>query len=280
MENNGDFPITSEIVNKAEELRKSGNNKGAAELTAPVLGLKDPNNLNKNEQRLALSASRIYGTAKVSLANESKQALEVAEELGLAKAVFNLMNENQNLQKAAEELKTNFEGSPDDYNAELNRLQAKYLITLSCLTGDSSFLNIAADILNTVAEESEEPTAKTLASYEAARISYKADKSRKQYDSLSEKYREAFNYAYKANNWERSATESAWYVVDSARGFHFVGVVAGTINYIKSAIHDKSTWGIIIRQVGKAITEDIRHKGWVKSTPVDAKYKEELRLDR
>ena len=68
-------------------------------------------------------------------------------------------------------------------------------------------------------------------------------------------------------------------MVDSARGFHPIGVAIGIVDYIKSSVHDRNTWGIIFRQIGKAITEDKRHRGWIKSTPVDAKYKEELRLD-
>lgn len=280
MEKSVDFPITPKLIHEAEELRKSGANKNAADLTEPVLSLKNPNSLDEHEQKLALAALRIYGTAEVSLANSSHQAPEVANELKLAKKMFDLISENQNLEKAVDELKTNFEGKPDDFKAEFGRLEAKYLIALSFLTGDASFLNIAAEILKEITEESGEITAKTLASYENARILFIGDKSRKQYDDLSKKYSEAFNAAYEANNWERAATESAWYVVDSVRSFHPVGVIIGLVDYGKTLVHDISNWNIIFRQAGKAIIENKRHRGWRKTTPSGANYIDELRLKK
>ncbi|MFZ3301366.1 MAG: hypothetical protein WA152_01480 [Microgenomates group bacterium] len=278
MENAADFPITPKLIREAEEQRKKGANGVAAKLTESALTLKDPNELDAHKQNLALAALRIHGTAGVSLANSSDQAPDVANGLKLAKKMFDLIFENPNLRKAVDVLKKNFEGNPDDFKAEFGRLEAKYLITLSSLTGDASLLNIAAEILNEIAKNSEETTAKTLASYESARIMFKRDKSNEQYDDLSKKYSDAFNSAYKAKNWERSATESAWYVVDSVKSFHPTGAITGLINYGKTVAHDMSNWSIIFRQMFKAITEDKRHRGWSKTTPSDANYIDELKL--
>lgn len=270
--------ITPELIRKAEDFRKSGNNAEAAKLTEPALGLEDYASLNEDKVNLTLAALRIYGTAKVSLSNGSEKAPEVAEELNFAKKVLDLISENPNLANAVKELKENFDGQPDDFEAEFGRLEAKYLITLSCLTGDASFLNIASEILDKIGEKSEEATARTLAIYEAARIRFKSDKSREEYSELSKKYKDAYKAAFKADNWERAATESAWYVVDSLSTFQFTGAAVGMFDYVKSITHDISNWSIILRQLGKATIEGRRHKGWIKSTPKDADYSKTLKL--
>jgi len=181
--------------------------------------------------------------------------------------------------KLAYQLKNDTRGNPYEYHTEMARDEARYNLVLAALTGNAALLDAAIDKMNTIIENADEPTARTLAVFEKARMVHSQSPTQDTFETLRESYNQATQASELGKKWERVAAIASWYTIDVAKKGHFIEATKGIINFVKAVNNDKSTLTILPRQIAREVTEAARHKNWRRTIPSGADYSS-LQLSR
>lgn len=263
------FNLKEEEIFAAERKRTQGLVKEAANAMMPAINfpISRFNDLTDNEKKMEMMATRIYVVAKTSQANRAWEAPTVAHDLVEAKEAIDGVYRNPQVQKAALELKEDTRGNPYEYHSEMARDMVRYTLVLAALTGNTALLDAAIDRMDAIITNAEEPTAKTLAVFEKARMMHSQLPTQDTFKTLKNSYEEAMHASIAAKNWERDATIVSWYALDAAKRGHFIEYAKGVSNFVKAVNNDRSTLTILPRQIVREVTETARHANWRRTTP-------------
>lgn len=235
--------------------------------------------LEDQEKQRLLMASRIYVVAKTSEANRSWKASTVAHRLGEAKRAIEDVYKNSLVQETAHSLNEDTRGNPYEYHTEMARDEVRYTLVLAALTGNTTLLDVAIERMDTTIASAQEPTARTLAVFEKARMAYSPSPTKDKFKTLEESYNEARQASAEEKRWERVATISSWYAIDAAKSGHLIEATKGVGSFIKAARNDNSTVTILPRQIIREVSEAARHANWRRTTPSGEDYSS-LQLSR
>lgn len=264
---------TDNQIQQAEHLRTRGSVAVAARLMKPDATI--PNvfpTVPHFDQKRILMASRIHVNAETSIARNSWRARRVAAHLSEAHATIQNIYRNPEVQAVANETTFDTQGHPYEFSTEMVRDEVRYLITLGQLTGNAEFLTTAIERLNSVIEQSHEPSAKTLVRFEQAQLLYQQNPSQETFLRLRASYHEAVAASMANYNWERVATIASRYILTAFKHKELHEVAEGTKAWISAARRDKNVTTILPREIYKNATQRIRERLWRQTTPQGTNY--------
>ncbi|MEK7534518.1 MAG: hypothetical protein AAB600_04230 [Patescibacteria group bacterium] len=268
------FNLNEEHIFAAERKRTRGFVKEAADDMRPAIDfpINRFNDLTDEEKKMEMMATRIYVVANTSEANRGWKASTVAHHLEQAKEAIETIYRNSQVQVAAHELNEDTRGNPYEYHTEMARDEIRYTLVLAALTGNTALLDAAIERMDSIITNAGEPTAKTLAVFEKARMGHGSSPTQDTFKTLKESYNEARQASAEEKRWERVATISSWYAIDVAKRGHFIEAIKGVGGFTKAAINDNSTATILPRQIIREVTGHMRHWAWHRTAPKGTDY--------
>lgn len=156
------------------------------------------------------------------------------------------------------------------------RDKAKYLTTLTALTGDTIFLSIAVEMLDNVVKAIDDASVKALVNYEAKRLKFRSDP--KAFKETQEAYEQSYVLAGSLGDYERASSVSAFYAVDSLVGKKPFEFVKAVYHFGRIMLKDKTNWRALPSQIYKHFTEKERHKKWQETKDPGIDYAKELEI--
>lgn len=275
------FPLQAgDVKPKAEELRKKGRTYEAVSTVGNVLNImpEDYPRLDHRSLTLMLMAARIYVDGFNSLAGRAKDARETAAHLASSKGAISRIYHNPHIEKSAPDMHEDIDGSAYEFSTAMARDEARYLVILANLTGNTAFLTAASQKLETAIEKAKEPSEKTLAQFERDRLAYTGGSLPGNFYRLRLSYQRAMLSARENKNWERVATIAARFAMDLWKNGRRYEAVKTAEESLKVSLKDPSVRSILPREVLKNLTEARRIRRWRKTTPPGVNF-EYLQID-
>lgn len=211
------FPLSEEQIFAAERLRATENVAKAVQVTQSAIEfpLQDFAQLPEDDKKRPLMASRINVVANKSRADRSWEAPTVAHYLGETRRGIVTVYRNPAVQEATGKINEDTRGNPYEFKTETAGDEVGYLMTLSVLTENTAFLNLAAQRMNQIIEAAEEPTAKTLARFRHNRLAHRANPTGETFNALRQSYEQSTQASEEISRWEQVATIASLYAIDA-----------------------------------------------------------------
>ncbi|HSA84341.1 MAG TPA: hypothetical protein VLF20_05675, partial [Patescibacteria group bacterium] len=171
--------------------------------------------LSLTGQKEALMNARIYVNSKLSLARNASTGRKVAGHLRGAKEAIESVYHDSRVRREARRITTDIRGTQYEFATEMVRDEAKYLLVLAELTGNAVYVTEALRRFDRALRIATEPTIKTLVAFEKARVLFDRQRTPKKFSRVTDSFRKAVIASSEAGNWERTATISAWYLIDA-----------------------------------------------------------------
>ena len=271
------FPLTDHQVRQASEALPF--NAAGAVTTLEALTEVDPDLfglLTPHQQRLTFMAARVIFTGTHALAKREDTASQVKKHLMRARTTIVEYYRNPHVLPFREYIKTDTAKAPYDFDTEMQCDEAEYLLTLGTLTGNTIFLDQAIKLLDHLARNPEvEQTAHDRVIFRLAQVMYTQKPNYEAYEQLQRAERAAVKSNSAIGRWERQATISARFIVESMRrpGLQtFLGGAQGLWDFIQAWRHDLKLGVILPKEIGKHAAQKKREQQWQKTRPAGETY--------
>jgi len=269
-----EFILSEEQIFKAEQKRAAGRYSESAQSTQAVaeFPMEKFQELTVDAKQRLLMAVRINESSKDTMADMSLTAPSVARHLREAKEVIENVYHHPEVQKAVKEIKTDTRENPYEFGVEMLGDEVSYLVALWALTQNSALLDLAGKKLDRAVELASEQTAKTLMEFRKARIANDRARDWESYRKLKASFESAVIASLAINRFERVSTVAARFALDSLKYGHLVEGAKAIVVCGRAALQDRSTITIFPREVFRALTKEIRHFVWRKTSSNDYSY--------
>lgn len=264
---------TDAQLNKWEKMRQEGKLGQVVDETKSVVDFpidREFPELRNDEKARVVKWGRLYVDSAKSRAGLAPDAYGAYSNLKAAKEGIDAVYNHPSVQ--------GFLKTPESKGLlpHTVRDKAKYLTTLTALTGDAGFLNIAVEMLEEVAKVTNDASDKALIAYEAKRPGLRSGKIT--FRETQNAYEESYGLAKSLNQWERASSVSAFYAVDSLVGKKPFEFAKAAYNFGTIMLKDRTNWKALPSQIYKHFTEKERHKKWQETKDPGIDYAKELEI--
>lgn len=258
------FPLKRSDIEQAEQFRRQKKYaKALNTLSSAILyPVSEFSQLDEYNQKLYLESQRIIEKAQQGRAQRAWHADVSASRLRDARDTIVYKYRDEQVKLAAERYTTNTEHSNYDFDTEMGRDEVDYDLTLAALTGNTELLNSAIQKLDTLKNQTTEPTAKTLIEFSHARLVHQQAATPETFEQLKTAYEASTTASAAAQNWERSATVAARFAVDAVKEGKWGLAWNGAKTAVQAVTHDLSTLKILPNELWKEATTSMRNFFW------------------